>query len=440
MRKRHLVYFFLTLFLMIPLNNAISSTEMAPLLRVLIKKGIITREEAIEIQKEAQELEKKEELKEQKLETSTTPKAFKGLKFKVLSYLDYSVGQVAESNGKTKNYNRFSIKRGYFRVYKTLTPWLHGHLTLDVHQDEEGDWKARLKYLYAELRPMDLGFFTDMKAEIGMGHIPWLDFEEHINPYRCQGTMAIERAGTFNSADLGISVRGYFGGQLEDVAIKTGDAHYAGRFGSWHIGLYNGAGYHSKEKNGNKVIEGRITIRPLPDFLPGLQLSYFGLTGEGNEENTISHNYPDYRVHMGFLSYEHPRFIFTAQYFTTKGNKDGKWIDLKGRALWTENYSFFANVKPPLYFLSNWLDKKLNFFFRYDHVNRDKNKKIASHATYNLYIGGGALEIFKGNYVLMDYEYTDYGRDFGNKHSSAPVPDNNPGNEHKLQMVYQLKF
>lgn len=49
----------------------------------------------------------------------------------------------------------------------------------------------RLKYLYAELRPPDAGPFTDMKSEIGMGHIPWLDFEEHINPYRCQGTMPL---------------------------------------------------------------------------------------------------------------------------------------------------------------------------------------------------------------------------------------------------------
>ena len=56
-----------------------------------------------------------------------------------------------------------------------------------------------------------------MKTEVGLGHIPWLDFEESVNPYRCQGTMAIERAGVFNSADLGVSIRGDFGGKLEDA-------------------------------------------------------------------------------------------------------------------------------------------------------------------------------------------------------------------------------
>jgi len=421
--------------------TAHASTEVAPLLRVLIKKGIITTDEAIQIQREAEELKKEEERElVREIKPLSTPRAFKGLKFKVLSYLDYSIGEKAESHGGQKSYNRFSIKRGYFRVYKSITPWLHGHMTLDVHQNDEGDWMSRLKYLYAEFRPKDIGFFTDIKAELGLGHIPWLDFEEHVNPYRCQGTMAIERAGTFNSADLGINVRGYFGGHLPDAAIKTGDPHYGGRYGSWHIGVYNGAGYHSKEKNGNKVIEGRLTIRPLPQLLPGLQLSYFGLTGEGNEKNSIANEYPDYNVHMGFLSYEHPRFIFTAQYFVTEGNKDGKWVDSKGKALWTKNYSFFLNIRPPVNPISNWLDRRLNFFFRYDHVDRDKDNKVAKDATYDLFIGGGALEIFHGNYLLLDYEHTNFGKDFGNSHNSAPKPGNDPGDEHKFQMVYQLKF
>ncbi len=412
-----------------------------PLLQVLMKKGIISPQEATEIQQEAKSIEEaqKEELAKE-IKSKATPKALKGLKFQMLAYLDYSAGESAKSHGEQKSYNRFAIKRGYFRVTKKITPWLAGHLTYDVHQDDSGDWKPRLKYLFAMFRPKDLGFFTDMKAEVGLGHIPWLDFEEHVNPYRCQGTMAIERAGTFNSADLGVSLRGNLGGELEDAVAKTGNHHYAGRYGSWHVGLYNGSGYHGKEKNGNKVVEGRLTIRPLPDLLPGLQLSYFGLYGEGNKKAEANGDYPDYQVHMGYLSYEHPRLIFTAQYFVSEGNKDGKWLQADGDALWTENYSFFVNVKPPVYGISPWLDRKLNFFFRYDHVDRDKDNKIASDAEYDMYIGGGALEIYKGNYVLMDYEYTDYGKDFGNKHSAAPSPGNDPGNEHKFQMVYQLKF
>ncbi len=104
------------------------------------------------------------------------------------------------------------------------------------------------------------------------------------------------------------------------------------------------------------------------------------------------------------------------------------------------NYSFSLNVKPPVYRINPWLDRKLNFFFRYDHVDRDKDNKIADDAEYNLYIEGGALEIFHGNFILADYELTIFGDDFGNKHSAAPSPGNKPRNEHKFQMVYHLKY
>ncbi len=412
-----------------------------PLLKVLIKKGILTEREAIEIQREAMADEERQRSKLTKeIREETTTKDLKGLKFKMLAYLDYSIGKKAAPLGGQKSYNEFTVKRGYLRVYKTITPWLAGHLTYDVHQDEAGDWKARLKYLYALFRPGNLGILTEMKAEVGLGHTPWLDFEEHINPYRCQGTMAIERAGIFNSADLGISLHGNWGGELEDAVVNTGNSHYAGRYGSWHIGVYNGSGYHSKENNSNKVVEGRLTIRPLPESLPGLQLSYFGLYGKANEKSDINKGYPDYQVHMGFLSYEHPRFIFTAQYFVTEGNKDGKWLKRNGKALWTENYSFFVNVRPPVYPMSSWLDRKLNLFFRYDHVDRDKNNQVAKDAHYNLYIAGGTIEVSHGNYILADYEFTDFGNDFGDRYSSAPSLANKPGNQQKFQIVYQLKF
>jgi len=78
---------------------------------------------------------------------------------------------------------------------------------------------------------------------------------------------------------------------------------YPGRYGSFSLGIYNGGGYHAKEKNQNKVLEGRLTLRPLPAALPGLQLSYFGLVGKGNQAAE-----PHWNAHLGMVSYEddHP--------------------------------------------------------------------------------------------------------------------------------------
>jgi hypothetical protein len=272
-----------------------------------------------------------------------------------------------------------------------------------------------------------------MKSEIGLGHIPWLDFEEHINPYRCQGTMAIERAGVFNSADAGVSLRGYLGGKLEDAEEKTGSHYYDGRYGGWHVGVYNGAGYHAEEENENKVIEGRLTLRPLPDVIPGIQVSCFGIYGEGNDNDNPAGDWPDYVVGMGMFSYQNPWVILTGQYFTTQGNAKGTWVDASGDALQTAGYSFFGNLKFPVF------DGKLSLFARYDHFDQDTDEKIGDQAEYDLYIGGLACDIYKGNLLLLAYETTDYGDDAGKK-GKIPAVDNRLGDDHKVQAVLQIKF
>ena len=81
----------------------------------------------------------------------------------------------------------------------------------------------------------------------------------------------------------------------------------------------------------NKVPEYRITVRPLPDFLPGFQATYFGLYGKGNSSSAtqfwgaISAILSGLDRQQGYLSYQHPWFILTAQMFSSKGNQAGIW-------------------------------------------------------------------------------------------------------------------
>ncbi len=434
-----LILFSLFILMCVSTQKVHAIENLDPLLRVLIKKGILTEQEAIEIQKEAKQLKKQEEERRlAKIDSgSKVPKGLKGIKVGMLTYLDYSIGKEPLASSESGFYSRFRITRGYFTVKKTLTPDLKVRITTDVHQDSIGDWKLRLKYLYAELHPKDLGLLTDIKAEIGMGHIPWLDFEEHVNPYRCQGTMAIERAGVFNSADLGISLRGYLGGRLEDPVSKTGSSHYAGRYGSWHIGLYNGSGYHASENNSNKVVEGRLTIRPLPDRVPGLQFSYMGIAGEGNRE--YSGDYPNYFVNLGMVSYEHPRLILTAQRFWTTGNAKGNWVVLDPvtgglrSELNTSGYSFFGNLRLPA------LKDRLSVFARYDHFDPDTRAEISNSAAYDMLFAGLAFETGRGDTILATFETTSYEKDSGGK-TAVPSLDLDLGDDYRFQLVYQLKY
>jgi hypothetical protein len=373
-------------------------------------------------------------------------KSLKGIKFGVLAYVDYSSGQAPEPDGEEENYNQFALTRGYLTVKKSLTDWMSMRLTTDIKQEYkapgaklDGSYVVRMKYYYAEFKPSDLEPFTDMKSEVGMGHMPWLDFEEHINPYRCQGTMAIERPHIFNSADLGVSLRGYFGGRLEGAEEKTGSHYYDGKYGSWHAGIYNGGGYHDVENNENKVAEGRITLRPLPDILPGLQLSYLGISGEGNVEEgavvmgMIMDDIPKFEVNLGMVSYEHPWVTVTGQMFTTRGNQSGEWVNPDGEALETEGWSAFANVKIP------GTDKKANIFGRHDFFDIDPGDEWTEDTAYAMTIGGVAFDIYKHNLLLFVWESTDYEDDADEK-GHMSVEDIDLGNEDKYQVVLQIKF
>ncbi|MBN1833385.1 MAG: hypothetical protein JW896_14870 [Deltaproteobacteria bacterium] len=466
MKKTIMILFVWSLFVGIA-NTPVMAGEVDILIKKLVEKEILTPSDAEALLKEMQkegEREKgnirevaaetsKEEVREFKEEVQqvkaqrqeemvkeiqdkqpAVPKGLKGVSVEMLSYLDYSNGEIPESNDGTSDLNQFKITRGYVTIKKEIRPWFHARVTMDTHQDDVEDWKVRLKYTYAELRPPDFGFLTDMKSEIGIGHMPLLDFEEHMNPYRMQGTMAIERAGTLNSADIGVSLRGYFGGKLEDAEERTGSHHYDGKYGSWHLGIYNGPGYHASENNSNKPFEARLTLRPLSEVIPGLQLTYFGiLAGKGNEGNNPAGVFPDYEVNMGMLSYENPRLTLIGEYFTTEGNKSGTWVDAQGRALKTKGYSLFGNLKLPI------LDNKISLFGRYDHFDQDDNGMIAIDADYDMVIGGLAYDFYKGNTFMLAYETTDYGPNAGKK-GKLPVPDNHLGDEKKLQAVFQIKF
>ncbi|MBN1590026.1 MAG: hypothetical protein JW888_10965 [Pirellulales bacterium] len=416
-------------------HAAVHAEEPDFLLGRLVERGILTADEADALRREQQQTEwqRQEQLNQQvKGNVFELPKPLKGLTVGMLGYLDFSAGDLPEFNDQDESFNAFRVTRGYLTVKKEITSQLHARVTLDAHQDGTGDYKARLKYYYAEWRPHDFAFLTDMKSEIGMGHMPWLDFEEHVNPYRCQGTMAVERAGVFNSSDLGVSLRGNFFGKVFDAKDRLGNDHYDGRWGTWHVGLYNGSGYHAVEENCNKAIEGRFTVRPLPDFLPGLQLSYLGIHGDGNMD--YPSGWPDYDVNMTMLSYQQPWLVLTAQYFATKGNAKGTWVDAAGNALDTAGYSFFTNLRIPIG------ARKLWWFARYDHFDQDVDARIASNAYYDMWITGLAYYLTGENLIMVVYEGTDYGAG-ANKKGHAPNPaETRLGNDQKVQVVMQVKF
>jgi len=383
-----------------------------PILKKLVEKGVLTKEEATSVMKDMdQEAAKTEQQVEQKIEKKVTDaqltenkdiekvvKALKNTKLGLLWYLSYQNGETGDlDNGK--GYSQFAIKRGYFRVTKGLLPWFDAHITFDVTtvsdpeepndapNNLDGSIAVRIKYAYGKFKLPDFAFFTKPFFEVGVVHMPWLDFEEHVNWYRCQDTMFMERNSLFNSADLGVTFVSLFGGELPKEYQETVNHEYPGRYGSMAVGIYNGAGYHTSEKNQNKPVEARLTIRPLPDIVPGLQLSYFGIWGKGNKDTK-----PDWTVNNGFASFEHKYLVLTGQYYWGQGQQNGANENDK------DGYSLYTEIKP---------HKKFSIIGRYDKFDPNDDQDDDENTRY---IIGAAYHIDKQhkNMVLLDYDHMDY--------------------------------
>ncbi|MDD5434324.1 MAG: hypothetical protein PH343_02720 [Nitrospira sp.] len=369
------------------------------LLKTLQKKGVINEDEYSSILAD--------QMKENK---SLLPKALEGLSIGGVAYLDYSIGT---KDGNGTDYNKFSLTRGYINIKKDVNPWLKLRITPDVTQitstnSQKGDMELRMKYYYADFLLPDSEIFTDNVLRAGLEPIPWIDFLENINTYRMQGSQFQERFGNINSADFGIGLLGNFGGKLskESQDVVGYSTPYSGKYGGYYIGVYNGGGYNAVEENTDKVIEGRITLRPMPNLIPGLQLSYFGLSGKGNKDTN-----PNWNTHTLFLSLQNRHAVLTGEYVQAKGNQKGEdQNDKKG-------YSIFADINVPSY-------SNLAVMLRYDVWDPNTN---SSKDEEQLFIGGVRYKLYNNNYLLAAYELRHYD-------DPAKMDDQ------KEQIVYQLSF
>ncbi len=322
-----------------------------------------------------------------------------------LAFISFQNGDLAD-----KAYSKTRIKRAYLDVNAKLLPFLSARVTEDVTQDSTGDWKARFKYIYGKFSAHDIGFVTDPYLEFGLAHMPWLDFEEHIDNFRMQDEMFMERNGLFNSADVGLMVGGLLGGKVSAEYQNSVSKAYPGRYGSFQIGVYDGAGYHAAEANQNKVLEGRLTIRPLPDAVPGLQFTYFGINGKGNTAAA-----PDWTLNTGMVSYESEVAVVTAQYVSGKGSQSGTAVDGSGKSLPRNGWSGFVEGK---------LTKQWSLIARYDEFN--PNTDVSGLKTKRT-IGGVAYKLGKGNVLLLDYDRLRY--------EQAGKPD-----DKRVQLTLQVAF
>ena len=420
----------------------------AELINLLKKKGIIAQEEAeqllqevrSETQKEREDAKKsitteiKADIKKDAAKGEFLPSYLKGFKFGVQIFTEWnSVNRFdgyapTSTTAPSKNSNAFALNRGQFTLSKDINDWLGMNITADLFystdiqgttNDATNGAELRLKAAYINMK------FYDTSTMVGMVPTPSDGYDNSIWPYRVQGKNLLDDLGILSPYDLGIANQGVFGGYMDDEYLTYAAKPFAGKWGGYMIGLYNGAGYTTTtgEGNNNKVVSGLIYFRPLPtvSVLKGLQLAYFGALGKSNKLSTVpgqTTTYPDFQVNIAQVSLLHRYFGVMGQYYWGQGTATG--AEDKDRVGYlAEGYVRIPGVE------------KLRAFAKF--YSYDPDTDIVNN-DYMIYVAGLSYDVTPQLMPFIAYERRD------NERSVAPGTTAANIDYHKYQIGVQLKF
>ena len=396
-----------------------AETDVSRLVNLLKSKNILTQQEAdsllIELKADAQKErnEIKAEIKADVGKGEFLPPALRGFKFGTTIYGEWN-NKTTDNAAST---NQFNLNRAYLTLTKDVNNWLGMNITADLFNsvdpnDARDGLQLRLKYAYANLS------FFGTTTQIGMIPTPSDAYDSAIWPYRVQGQNFFDGQGIQSPSDLGVSIQGPIGGYMGADYLKFAAKPYAGRWGGYHVGIYNGPGYTTTEANNNKVVSGLVYLRPLPavPILRGLQLAYVGTYGKSNTTfapgSGVVTDYPDWQANIAQASLQQEYFTIMGQYYWGQATAtSNEQHDRKG-------YLVDAFVRVPMF-------EKLRVFGKYYYFDPNRD---AANLGYKTYVAGLSYDAASEFMPFVAFEHRNY---------ESTVA----GNDYdKYQIGFQLKF
>lgn len=396
-----------------------ADADVSRLINLLKSKNILTQQEADSLmtelnanaQKERTAI--KEEMKGAAGQGEFLPPALRGFKFGTTIY--------GEWNGKTTDNapstNQFNLNRAYLTLTKDVNDWLGMNVTADLFNsvdpaDNRNGLELRLKYAYANVN------LFGTTTQLGMIPTPSDAYDSAIWPYRVQGSNLWDGLGIQSTSDLGISNQGAIGGYMDESYLKFAAKPFAGKWGGYFVGVYNGPGFNNTEANGNKVVSGLVYVRPLPmvPVLRGLQLAYVGSYGKSNTTFApgagVATDYPDFQANIVQASLQQEYFTIMGQYYWGKATAiSNEQNDRKG-------YLVDAFLRVPMM-------EKLRVFGKYYHYDPNTDQ---SNLGYKTYVAGLSYDVAAEFMPFVAFERRNYESTLA-------------GNDYdKYQIGFQLKF
>jgi len=283
-------------------------------------------------------------------------------------YCDFSKG--------ANNRNGFDITRLYLTFRKDLTENIGIRVTTDIgrvsNDQEKGYYRLYLKYGYIELRKPA----WKLKLLVGLHYVPLLAFQENIWGYRSISKMLLDLEHKQTSSDLGVKLHGQFPKEYGDYAFS----------------FVNGEGYNQPEMGKHKGLYGRITFRPFPVSIYGLQLTGFVSHIQKTENNSTA-------VYTGFTTFQSDRITLGAE---LSAGYD-KIHSLKTNFIGTSIFSVFK------------LTCKWTLIGRLDWFDPDKGRTENSHFRQIVGIG---YWINKDIELVLDYQGVQYQKEVLHRNSN----------------------
>ena len=300
-------------------------------------------------------------------------------------FLDYTVTEqpkVTDADGNDVTGNAFNVGRAYINVTGNISQLVAFRVTPDIVRETgtgstlNGSLTFRLKYAYAQFN-LDDWLQPGSWARFGMQQTPWVDFIDTVYRYRFQGTTFEDREGILSSSDVGATFR----------------YNFAGNYGDFHGGIYNGENYNRAEANDQKAVMLRATVRPLP-----LHPTFRGLRVSGFYDHDAYVKDAERRRAILGLTFEHPYVNAGWNYLSTADQTRTVNPRLDGHG-----FSAWATPKTPKGY--GW-----EGLLRYDHLvqeqatgplNAERSRAIAGVAYWFPRQGSVSAAI------LLDYERVD---------------------------------
>lgn len=317
--------------------SSLFAQDNQALLDVLVRKGILTTDEATQVSKEAA-AEIKKAAAANPVETRISAKLFIDV-----SNIDAenSAGAKLSSSGTGLDVKRFYL--GVTHVFDKM--WSMNINTDSGYSSATGATNLFIKTAYVQAK-----FTPEFIVQLGSANEPWIPFVEDDYTYRYVENTVIDRLHFGNSADWGVHVLGTSG------------------IVSYNVAAVNGGGYKNPTRSKGMDLEGRLSIEPVKGltFAVGGYDGKLGKDVEGSPATRTASRYD------GLVNYATTQFEIGAEYFSESdwGFTNSASSD-KG-----DGYSVFGKVKlgnEPYWVFGRWdtdkPSKKLHPEMKEDYFN-----------------------------------------------------------------------